>query len=69
MQFTCRWILVGLLHIWFIANATPRVACAEESPPNILFVISDDWGVHAGAYGTPWINTPAFDRVAKEGLL
>ena len=37
--------------------------------PNILFVIADDWGTHASAYGTPWVTTPAFDRVANEGLL
>lgn len=37
--------------------------------PNILFAIADDWGAHAGAYGTPWVKTPAFDRVAREGLL
>ena len=41
----------------------------HASPPNILFVIADDWGLHAGAYGTPWVNTPNFDRIAKEGLL
>ena len=39
------------------------------SPPNILFAIADDWGVHAGVYGTKWIETPAFDRVAREGIL
>jgi arylsulfatase A-like enzyme len=44
-------------------------AAAEASRPNILFVIADDWGPHAGAYGTPWVKTPAFDRVAREGLL
>ncbi|MBX3744412.1 MAG: sulfatase [Verrucomicrobiae bacterium] len=38
-------------------------------PPNILIAIADDWGAHAGAYGTRWIRTPAFDRVAREGLL
>ncbi len=38
--------------------------------PNILFVISDDqsWP-HAGAYGCNFVKTPAFDRVAKEGIL
>lgn len=38
--------------------------------PNILFAISDDqsWK-HAGAYGCPFVNTPAFDRVAKNGVL
>jgi arylsulfatase A-like enzyme len=39
------------------------------SHPNILFVIADDWGQHAGVYGTRWIKTPAFDRLACEGLL
>ncbi len=42
---------------------------AATAPPNILFAIADDWGAHASAYGTPWIKTPAFDRVAREGLL
>lgn len=38
--------------------------------PNILFVIADDWSYgHAGAYGCKWIRTPAFDRVAREGVL
>ncbi len=44
-----------------------QVSAADR--PNILFAIADDWGLHAGAYGTPWVKTPAFDRVAKEGLL
>lgn len=42
---------------------------AESTRPNILFAIADDWGLHAGAYGTRWVKTPAFDRVAREGLL
>jgi N-sulfoglucosamine sulfohydrolase len=38
--------------------------------PNILFCIADDWGwPHAGAYGANWINTPAFNRIAREGVL
>ena len=41
----------------------------DAAPPNILFAIADDWGPHAGAYGTPWVKTPTFDRVAKDGLL
>ncbi|MFK7850080.1 MAG: sulfatase [Akkermansiaceae bacterium] len=40
-----------------------------SAKPNILFAIADDWGLHAGAYGTNWVKTPAFDRVAKEGVL
>jgi len=38
--------------------------------PNILFVISDDQSYpHTSAYGFKAINTPAFDRIAKEGAL
>jgi N-sulfoglucosamine sulfohydrolase len=36
--------------------------------PNILFAIADD-ASHMGAYGHRFLNTPAFDRVAKEGVL
>lgn len=42
---------------------------SETKRPNILFAIADDWSLHAGAYGTPWVKTPTFDRVAREGLL
>lgn len=45
------------------------VGLAAERP-NILFCIADDWSFgHATAYGCEWVNTPNFDRVAKEGLL
>lgn len=39
------------------------------SRPNILFALADDAGMHFGAYGCPWISTPAFDRVAADGVL
>ncbi len=39
-------------------------------PPNILFAISDDQSYpYASAYGTKGLNTPAFDRVAKSGII
>lgn len=37
--------------------------------PNILFCISDDQSyAHTGANGEPQIQTPAFDRIAREGI-
>ena len=41
-----------------------------QTRPNILFAISDDqsW-LHTGAMGDPNVETPAFDRVASEGVL
>ena len=51
------------------ANTTRAADPAAPRPPNILFAIADDWGVHAGAYGTKWVRTPHFDRVARDGIL
>lgn len=44
---------------------------AQPPPrPNILFAIADDWAYgYAGAYGSRFVKTPAFDRVAREGVL
>ena len=54
----------------FLSLILPLVAPAKAAGrPNILFAIADDWGPHAGAYGTPWVKTPAFDRIANQGLL
>ncbi len=47
---------------------------AEDAPkpnrPNILLCLADDASFpHMGAYGCSWVQTPGFDRVAREGLL
>jgi arylsulfatase A-like enzyme len=52
------------------AAASSAAGASATLPANILFCISDDQSFpHAGAYGCPWVKTPAFDRVAREGLL
>ena len=53
------------------AAAAAMTAGAQTAKrPNVLFIIFDDWGFgHASAYGAKWVNTPGFDRVAKEGAL
>ncbi len=56
------------LQILFV-TLIAATASATDNPPNILFAIADDWGAHAGVYGTSWVRTPAFDRIATEGLL
>ncbi len=62
--------LLAILFTAFLADARPAIA-ADAPPPNILFIIFDDWNgsTHAGAYGCDWIKTPNFDRVAREGVL
>jgi N-sulfoglucosamine sulfohydrolase len=43
---------------------------SSSSRPNILFAFADDWGYgHAGVLGDGTVQTPTFDRVAREGLL
>ena len=43
---------------------------SARNRPNILFAIADDWSFgHAGAYGCKWVSTPAFDSVARDGIL
>lgn len=42
----------------------------QGKPPNILFVVMDNWSwPHASAYGDKVVKTPAFDQVAKAGVL
>ncbi len=45
------------------------MASGADTRPNILLCISDDQSyAHTGANGDPVVATPAFDRVAREGL-
>jgi len=59
----------ALLLLGLMAGACLSAA-AQTLRPNILFAVADDWSYpHAGAYGCKWVKTPAFDRVAREGVL
>jgi N-sulfoglucosamine sulfohydrolase len=54
--------------IWSLLSGL-LVAGMAVARPNILFCVSDDQSyAHAGANGDPVVQTPAFDRVAREGL-
>jgi arylsulfatase A-like enzyme len=66
-----RWsLLVFAAALLSLHVAAPLAQAADATRPNILFIIFDDWGwQHAGAYGSTWVKTPNFDRVAREGVL
>jgi N-sulfoglucosamine sulfohydrolase len=52
-----------------LALLAPDTLHAAERP-NVLFMIADDVSYpHASAYGSTLVTTPAFDRVAKQGVL
>ncbi len=58
----------SLLGINFLANVSR--GDAKTKRPNILFCIADDASYpHMSAYGCPWVDSPGFDRVAKDGIL
>jgi len=65
------FLVLGLICLQFSVSCSPKEEEKENTKrPNILFAIADDASFpHMGAYGTSWVNTPGFDRVAKEGVL
>lgn len=72
LEARTRWLVLGLAGLVLLVSGWhPRAVPSQQSSrPNILFAIADDWSFgHAGAYGARWMRTPAFDRVAREGVL
>jgi len=60
--------LLGRLMLLIVALGVYCGRAADR--PNILFAVADDWShPHAGAYGCRWVQTPGFDRVARDGVL
>ena len=65
----CATVLVfaGVLGM---VNLVGAGLAAGADRPNILIAIADDQSYpHTSAYGDPVIKTPAFDRVARSGVL
>ncbi len=48
--------------------AVPRCGCAEESRPNVLFIMADDLNNSLGCYGHPLVKSPNIDRLAQRGV-
>ena len=69
MKSRTRGFLLLILMFVALAYASWIFAQTPERP-NILLVIADDWSHgHAGAYSSQWVETPNFDRIAREGVL
>jgi N-sulfoglucosamine sulfohydrolase len=63
-----RKVISGIVLVLVLALGICSEGQAAERP-NILFCISDDQSYsHTGANGDPVVSTPAFDRIAREGL-
>ena len=74
-RLVLRWASTVALAVSAVSLATTMALRAEDAKdvaarPNILFAISDDQShPHASAYGCRFVSTPAFDRVARRGVL
>jgi len=56
-----------ILSLIFLAVAA--VASAQDSKPNIIFILADDLGYgEIGCFGSKLIQTPNLDRMAREGV-
>lgn len=59
----------SLILILLLALQISGKSQTNEKRPNILFVISDDQSfAHTSFEGSPFVNTPAFDKVAADGI-
>jgi len=61
----CFGLPAALLAALLIAVTCPA---ADQSRPNILWLIAEDFGPHLGCYGTKEVSTPNLDRLASEGV-
>ncbi len=69
-----KFYITGLVSLLIIISGFSLVDFSETeneaSPPNIVFLFSDDHSVpDVGAYGNSVIHTPNLDRLADEGML
>lgn len=48
--------------------AVPLRGAAEESRPNVLFIMADDLNNSLGCYGHPLVKSPNIDRLAERGV-
>jgi N-sulfoglucosamine sulfohydrolase len=70
MKTACCLVLTVLVMLLSCDRKGDRASGLKGSRPNILIAISDDQSFpHCGAYGADWLKTPAFDKIAAEGIL
>jgi len=61
-------LLFALLFSCNSPNEKENTAATQNRPPNIVLIFTDDQGYQdLSCYGSPTINTPNIDQMAKEG--
>ncbi len=70
MKPACLKALVLITPCIYTGCGSGPEKTGPEDLPNILIAMADDISFpHMGAYGTSWVKTPAFDRIAANGIL
>src|SRR5438309_1895940 len=60
-----RRMMLCLIVAAFLASS----AFAQETPPNIIYILADDLGwTDVGCQGTKYYETPNIDKLASQGL-
>ena len=68
-RFLAEGDLTAFRRVVVVDSAERTVVLQKSTGPNILVLMGDDWSwPHAGALGDPVVKTPAFDRIAREGV-
>ena len=64
-----KYLLSSLLAVTIVLSISAPAHAAEDTRPNILFIMSDDHAYQAiSAYGSVVNKTPNLDRIANEGM-
>ncbi len=58
-------LIISIHHFSGIVNAQSQ----DRSPPNILWIVSEDNSPWKGAYGDDFATTPNIDRLAEQGFI
>ena len=70
MDLSRRRLLFSALALAGTHHGAQAAKAEPQRRPNIFYTTADDWSHgHAGAYGSKWVKTPVFDRIAREGVL
>ena len=62
--------MARLCEVAFVFCLLAAPAAAQDGDrPNVLFILTEDQGLHMGAFDTKGVRTPAMDSLAGEGVL
>lgn len=68
-KFSNQLFIFTLVVFVFISCSSDQKGKKPDSPPNILWIVSEDNGPFVGCYGDELATTPSIDKLASEGIL